>query len=78
MDFSSENCRNEFSSKDLGKSQRIKEATGLGLGLPQDATPSTRPARVGGDFAEMIRVIMELPLTAEERAEAVRRLLAER
>ena len=45
--------------------------------MPPDVTPETRAARTGGDFAETMRAIMTLPLTAEEKAEAVRRMLDE-
>jgi hypothetical protein len=59
-----------------GFSHRNAATVGLGLCLPPDATPEASVLRVGGEFAEAIRAIMTLPLTVEEKAEAVRRLMA--
>ena len=62
----------------MWKNKQTMKKTDLGLGLPPDATDKTDPKRGGGDFAETILEIMELPLKAGEKAAAIRQMLAER
>ena len=69
---------NNSNNKSLQSYEQLTGNAGLGLGLPPDASDhDLDPPGVPGDFASAIQGILSLPLSLEEKAEVVRRLLAE-